>query len=78
MTKFKPNFAVWRVAVLTFALLLPALINGGALPFADTISDDELGNLMTRVRSSIAQIVQNGPSHADFLAGYCRSESYAG
>ena len=38
MIQLKTHFSLWRVALLTLALLLPAFFSGGALPFSDSMS----------------------------------------
>lgn len=38
MSRIHIGSSYWRMALLTLALLMPAIVNGGALPFPDSIS----------------------------------------
>jgi tryptophan halogenase len=44
-------------------------------PFADTISDAELVQMIARVRGRIAHLVGRQPSHPDFIRAHCHAES---
>jgi len=47
----------------------------GHHPFADTISEAELVQMIARVRGRIAHQVGRQPPHADFIAACCAAES---
>jgi tryptophan halogenase len=40
-------------------------------PFVDNLSDQQLGNLMTEVKSNVAKIIAQSPGHLQFLQHYC-------
>ena len=42
-------------------------------PFVDTMSEQDLKNLMARVRTAISQLVAQQPAHHEFMDGYCRA-----
>ena len=56
------------VAVLIGQGLLPKAYH----PFVNSMSDTELKNLMSRVKSAIAQLVKQQPTHSDYIDQHCR------
>jgi tryptophan 7-halogenase len=42
-------------------------------PYVNTMADSDLKDLMVRVRSAIAQLVLQQPSHAEFIARHCHA-----
>jgi tryptophan halogenase len=55
------------VAVMLGQGIIPA----GYHPFVDNLSEKELTDFMTRVRASIAQIVNQQPTHQDYIEKFC-------
>ncbi len=70
------RLSLWRIALLTFALLLPALANGSALPFPDSVSYikggafalEKLGALLGDLLPSSTAAGEDGAGNGPLIA----------
>ncbi len=46
-------------------------------PVVDLLGDDELAGFLDRVQSSITQIVEQQPTHQEFIARYCQAADHS-
>ena len=55
----------------TAVLVGQGLVPEAYHPFADTMRDAEIVQMLARIRGRISQSVNRQPMHADFIAGHC-------
>lgn len=70
---FRDNNELFSPCSWTAVMLGQGIEPKGYHPLADTMSETQLKELLTTVRSSISRTVNHGPSHQQFIARYCRT-----
>lgn len=64
------RLSLWRMALLTFALLLPAIVNGSAIPFPDTVSYIKGGPVaLEKIGSLLSNFLPADASPSENTAG---------
>lgn len=66
MNRFHIGSSYWRMALLIFALLMPAIVNGSALPFPDSVSYIKGGPLaLEKLGELIDKLIPHSSSQLD-------------
>ena len=66
----RENNEMFRERSWAVVMLGQGIEPSGYHPFVDNLSDKQLHDLMTEVRTNVSRIVAASPSHQDFLASY--------